>query len=131
MENRVTIEPIDFPTDMRGFVLEPVGPDELPRQRNVHLVVTLPGCVRGNHYHRRGSEITAVLGPGLLRYRDGSEIRDVHIPKSEAYRVRIPPGVAHAFQNTGTEPSLLIGFNTEPHDPRNPDVVRDELIKVD
>ena len=111
-------------------MLEPIGPDALPHQRNVHLVLTEPGCVRGNHYHERGSEVTAVLGPALVRYRDGDEVRDVHVPEGRAYRLTIPPGVAHAIQNTGTGLMVLLGFNSVVHDPACPDVVRDVLIET-
>jgi UDP-2-acetamido-2,6-beta-L-arabino-hexul-4-ose reductase len=128
MDVRIRIEPIAFPTDHRGLVIEPIGPDTLPHQRNVHFALTEPGCVRGNHYHERGTEITAVLGPALLRYRDQGEVRDLEIPEGRAYRVTIPPGIAHAFQNTGNGPMWLVGFNTEPHDPSRPDVIRDVLI---
>ncbi|MDR3635305.1 MAG: cupin domain-containing protein [Isosphaeraceae bacterium] len=130
MERKVVIETVTFSTDSRGLVLEPVGPDALPSQRNVHLVFTEPGCVRGNHFHRRGAEITVALGPGLFRYREGDEVRDFHLVDGQAYRFRIPPGIAHAFQNTGRGPMVLIGFNTEVHDPERPDVVRDVLIEV-
>lgn len=128
MDHRVIIEPIDYPTDARGMVLEPIGPGDLPTQRNVHLVLTGPGGVRGNHYHERGSEITVAIGPALARYRDGAEVRDLVIPEGRAYRFRIPPGVAHAFQNPGPGILVLIGFNTEANDPARPDVVRDVLI---
>jgi UDP-2-acetamido-2,6-beta-L-arabino-hexul-4-ose reductase len=126
----VVIEPVAYPSDARGLVLEPVDPDALPGQRNVHLVLTEPGRVRGNHYHRRGAEITVALGPALFRYRDGGEVRDFQIPAQAAYRFHIPPGVAHAFQNTGAGVLVLVGFNTEVHDPNAPDVVRDVLIDV-
>jgi UDP-2-acetamido-2,6-beta-L-arabino-hexul-4-ose reductase len=106
-----------------------MGPDLLPLRRNVHLVLTEPGQVRGNHYHQRGTEVTLAFGPALFRYRDGSEVRDVAIAAGQVSRITILPGVAHAFQNTGAERLLLIGFNTEPHDPARPDVVRDELIR--
>ncbi len=129
MEPRITFEPIAFPTDVRGLVLEPIGADALPQQRNVHLVLTEPGCVRGNHFHRRGTEITAALGPALMRYREGGELRDFKIPAGQAYRITIPPGIAHAFQNPGDGIMILIGFNTEAHDPVRPDVVRDVLIE--
>ncbi|HEX8203428.1 MAG TPA: hypothetical protein VF590_23330 [Isosphaeraceae bacterium] len=128
MEPRILIESVTFPTDARGLVLEPIGPDDLPRQRNVHLTLTGPGCVRGNHYHERGAEITVVLGPALARYRDAGAVRDFPIPEGRAYRFTIPPGVAHAFRNTGTEPMVLIGFNTAVHDLDRPDVVRDMLM---
>jgi UDP-2-acetamido-2,6-beta-L-arabino-hexul-4-ose reductase len=129
-DHRVTIETVAFPTDARGLVVEPLGPDALPLQRNVHLVLTGPGCVRGNHHHERGTEVTVVLGPALFRWRDGGEVRDVHVPDGQAYRMTIPPGVAHAFQNTGSDLMVLLGFNTVVHDPGCPDVVRDVIIDV-
>lgn len=130
MGSRIIIEAIPFASDARGLVLEPIGPDAFPHQRNAHLVLTAPGGVRGNHYHVRGSEVTVAIGPGLFRYRDGGEVRDVHIPEGRAFRFTIPPGVAHAFQNTGDGTMVLLGFNTEAHDPARPDVVRDVLIAV-
>jgi len=128
MDQRITIEPVSFPTDARGLVLEPIGPDALPLQSNVHLVLTGPGCVRGNHYHERGTEVSVVLGPALVRYRDGGQVRDVHVPEGRAYRFTIPPGVAHAIRNTGTGSMVVVAFNSEVHDPARPDVVRDVLI---
>jgi len=128
MDQRITIEPVSFPTDARGLVLEPIGPDALPLQSNVHLVLTGPGCVRGNHYHERGTEVSVVLGPALVRYRDGGQVRDVHVPEGRAYRFTIPPGVAHAIRNTGAGPLVVVAFNSEVHDPARPDVVRDVLI---
>jgi dTDP-4-dehydrorhamnose 3,5-epimerase-like enzyme len=128
MEPRITIEPVSFASDPRGLVLEPVGEDTLPHQRNVHLVLTEPGAVRGNHYHRRGSEVAVVLGPALFRYREAGEIRDVQVPEGQAYRFTIPPGLPHAIQNTGRSPMVLVAFNTVVHDPNDPDVVRDPLI---
>lgn len=125
----VEFEPVAYPTDARGLVIEPVGPADLPALRNVHLVVSEPGAIRGNHYHRVGSEITVAFGPALFRYRDGEAVRDLEIPAGAAYRFRIPAGVGHAFRNTGAGPMILIGFNTEPHDPTAPDVVRDVLIE--
>lgn len=129
MSQTVTIEPVAYPSDPRGLVIEPIGADDLPRQHNVHLVITVPGAIRGNHYHRRGSEITVVIGPALFRYREGSEVKEVHVPEGQAYRMAIPAGVPHAFQNTGQAPQVLIGFNTEIHDPAHPDVVREVLIE--
>jgi dTDP-4-dehydrorhamnose 3,5-epimerase-like enzyme len=129
MGQRITIEAIDFRSDARGLVLEPIGADDIPLQRNVHLVLTEPGGIRGNHYHVRGSEITVVLGPALFRYRDEGVVRDLHIPEGVAFRMRIPPGVAHAFRNTGEGTQVILGFNTVVHDPQSPDVVRDVLIE--
>lgn len=131
MSNRITIEPMTFPTDHRGLVIEPIGPDAIPLQQNVHLAVTEPGHIRGNHYHKQGHEVAVVLGPALFRYRNGpdGDIQDLNVAPGEAYRLRIPPGIAHAFQNPGSTPMIIIAFNTVVHDPNNPDVVRDVLIE--
>jgi UDP-2-acetamido-2,6-beta-L-arabino-hexul-4-ose reductase len=129
MGQRISIEPLEFPIDPRGLVIEPLGADALPLQRNVHLTLTEPGCVRGNHYHRRGLEVAVVLGPALVRYREGGEVHDFDVPDGCAYRFTIPPGVAHAFRNDGSGPMVLIGFNTVAHDPERPDVIRDVLIE--
>lgn len=128
MSDRLTIERLDPHTDPRGLVVEPMDSADLAKMRNAHVVWTEPGCIRGNHRHTRGSEITLAFGPALLRYRENGEIRDVPIAEGEIVRVRIPAGIAHAFQNTGDKPLLLIGFNTEPHDRAAPDVVADRLI---
>ncbi|WP_406693991.1 hypothetical protein V5E97_23400 [Singulisphaera sp. Ch08] len=132
MANRMTIEPMIYPTDHRGLVMEPIGPDALPHQQNVHLALTGPGHIRGNHYHKRGNEVVVVLGPALVRYREeqGEEIQDLHIPQGQAYRLKIPAGVSHAFQNPGPTPMVIIAFNTVVHDPDHPDVVRDVLIEA-
>ena len=129
MSQRVVIEPLAPVRDRRGMVVEPFGAEILTRQRNVHLVLTEPGQVRGNHYHRRGTEITLVLGPADFRYRDGDGVHDVHVEEGQTCRVTIPPGIAHAFRNPGPDRLVLIGFNTEPHDPAAPDVVRAVLIE--
>jgi dTDP-4-dehydrorhamnose 3,5-epimerase-like enzyme len=125
----VKIEPLLTHSDARGAVFEPLAASELATQRNVHVVLTDPGHVRGNHYHPRGTEILAVVGPALIRFKENGQIKDVEVPVKQALRLTIPPGVSHAIMNTGTTTNVLIGFNTLEHDPAHPDVVRDVLIE--
>ena len=126
---RVTFQPITYPTDHRGWVLEPLTPDEFPEQKNAHLVLTAPGCIRGNHYHVAGTEISVVIGPALVRYRDGDCLRDHALAPGEAVRFVFPAGISHAVKNTGDAPQIIISFNTAEHDRAKPDVVRDVLIE--
>lgn len=128
MNSQVVIQPVSLHTDPRGAVFEPLGPEGLAAQRNVHVALTEPGCVRGNHYHERGTEVAVVMGPALVRLRENGALRDVLVPAGTAFRFSIPPGVSHAFQNTGPGIQFLVGFNTVAHDPAHPDVVRDVLI---
>ncbi len=114
--------------DARGMVFEPLGAGELAAQRNVHVVVTRPGEVRGNHYHKEATEIFAVVGPALVRVRIDGAIRAFEVPDGEAQRFTIPPGVSHAIRHGGTAPAVLVSFSTRPHDPLDPDTHRDLLI---
>lgn len=124
----VTIETLRVAQDARGYVFEPMGPDALGQFRNVHVVYTIPGVVRGNHYHVRGTEVCSVAGPTLVRYRVDGELQDARVPAGQVWRFTFPPGVPHAFRNEGSEPTLLAAFNTEEHDPDRPDAVREVLL---
>ena len=124
----VEIRKLKVHADGRGAVFEPLEPSLLAGWRNVHTVVSEPGAVRGNHRHVRGTEITAVLGPALVRYRAGEQIEERHVPAGEAWRFAFPPGTAHAFKNTGAKTIVLVSFNTEEHDSARPDAEREELI---
>jgi dTDP-4-dehydrorhamnose 3,5-epimerase-like enzyme len=124
----VEIQQLKVHADGRGSVFEPLEPALLHGWRNVHAVVTEPGAIRGNHRHLRGTEITAVLGPALVRYACGERVEEVSVPPGEAWRFMFPPGTAHAFKNTGSKPFVLVSFNTEAHDAARPDVERVELI---
>ena len=126
----VKIEVLRVAKDGRGYVFEPMEPAGLAgRFRNVHVVYTIPGVVRGNHRHIVGTEICSVSGPTLVRYKQNHAVHDVRVPEGEIWRFEFPPGVAHAFRNEGTQPSLLAAFNTEEHDPGKPDAVKDVLIE--
>lgn len=129
MARRVQIETLRQHTDARGTVCEPLHPDEFPGMRNVHAVWSVPGAIRGNHYHRIGTEVLTVFGPALVRIREDGADYDTDVPAGTAMRFTFPPGVPHAILNTGTVPGLTIAFNTEAHDPARPDVVREVLIE--
>ena len=104
--------------------------NDFPNQKNAHIVLSMPGVIRGNHYHIRGKETIAVLGPALVRFHENDETKNVEIPLGQAYRFVFPPGVPHAIQNLGNEPNILMAFNTVEHDPQNPDSERTVLIEV-
>ena len=116
-------------SDARGAVVEPLDAAAFAAQQNVHVAVSRPGCVRGNHFHKVGTEILTVIGPALARFRDGGEVTDVPVAAGEAMRFTIPPGISHAVKNTGAQPCVMIAFNTVLHDRTAPDVFRDVLIE--
>lgn len=124
----VEIVKLKVHADARGAIFEPLEPQLLAGWRNVHTVISEPGSVRGNHAHLRGTEISAVVGPTLVRYREGTTVHDAEVPAGEVWRFRFPPGVAHAFRNLGDRAIVLVCFNTEEHDAARPDVERVALI---
>ena len=131
------VEP-DTPAEHQGVAGEAIAPESV--REHGHL--RLPGrfldrperAAEGGLDAQEREEIGAhpeaahPLGPALIRYRAGDEVRDVHVPPGRAYRFTIPPGIAHAIQNTGQERMVLVAFNSVVHDPECPDVVRDVLI---
>ena len=115
--------------DARWLVFEPLQAAELAAQQNVHVVLTRPGEVRGNHFHRVATEIFTIVGPALVRLRIAGELQDHEVPAGEVRRFTIPPGVAHAIRHGGTAPGVVVSFSTHSHDPLNPDTQRDVLIE--
>jgi dTDP-4-dehydrorhamnose 3,5-epimerase-like enzyme len=124
----VQIEKLETKSDPRGCVWEPLGAEKIAAQQNCHVVITGPGGIRGNHFHKRGVEIATQRGPALVRFCDARGVQDVNIAEGEVYRFVFPPNCAHAFHNSGTTPNVLVAFNTAPFDPAAPDVFRQELI---
>jgi UDP-2-acetamido-2,6-beta-L-arabino-hexul-4-ose reductase len=124
----VRIDAVTMHADVRGAVFEPVNAAELGAQRNAHVVISEPGAVRGNHRHHVGHEVTVVVGPAEVRYRQGGVVQEVQVPAGTAQRFRFPAGVSHAFRNPGPGVMLLASFNTEEHDPAHPDLERDVLF---
>jgi dTDP-4-dehydrorhamnose 3,5-epimerase-like enzyme len=125
----VSYERLKVIRDQRGLVLELLAAEDFASQRNAHIVVSLPGVVRGNHYHTKGTEMITILGPSLVRFREQGKIEDVVVPGGEAWRFIFISGVSHAIKNLSGETNILVAFNTLEHDPDNPDTHRDLLIE--
>jgi UDP-2-acetamido-2,6-beta-L-arabino-hexul-4-ose reductase len=125
---RALIESVKTHRDTRGSVFEPLNDAELAGQKNVHVVLTQPNEVRGNHVHKTAVETTSVVGPCLIRLKEGATIRDLEVPAGETWRLTIPPGVVHAFRNTGESTLVLVSFSTNLHDPGGADTLREQIL---
>jgi UDP-2-acetamido-2,6-beta-L-arabino-hexul-4-ose reductase len=123
------IESVRTHRDSRGALFEPLSDVELTAQKNVHVVLTQPNEVRGNHVHFTAVETTSVVGPCLVRLKECGAIRDVSVPAGEIWRFKIPPGVVHAFRNTGDAAMILVSFSTNIHDPAGADTLREVILE--
>jgi UDP-2-acetamido-2,6-beta-L-arabino-hexul-4-ose reductase len=126
--SQVIVQPVETHRDARGSLFEPLTDAELAGQKNVHVVLTEPKEVRGNHVHRTAFETTSVVGPCLIRLKEAGVIRDIEVPAGEVWRLTIPPGVVHAFRNTGESTMVLVSFSTNLHDPAGSDTVREQIL---
>ena len=126
--SRVAVQTVKTHRDARGSLFEPLSDAELAGQKNVHVVLTQPNEVRGNHVHRTAVETTSVVGPCLIRLKEAGAIRDLDVPPGEIWRLTIPPGVVHAFRNTGESTMVLVSFSTNLHDPAGSDTEREEIL---
>jgi dTDP-4-dehydrorhamnose 3,5-epimerase-like enzyme len=124
----VLIQVMRSHSDARGILFEPLDAIELTAQKNVHVVMTAPGETRGNHFHHATTEMSVVVGPCLVRLKEAGRIRDVEVPCGEAWRFTIPPGVVHAYRNTGPATMVLVSFASAVHDPAHPDTVREAIL---
>jgi dTDP-4-dehydrorhamnose 3,5-epimerase-like enzyme len=125
---RVVVQSVKTHRDARGILFEPLTDAELASQKNVHVVLTRPSEVRGNHVHRTAVETTTVVGPCLIRLKEAGTIRDLEVPAGETWRLTIPPGVVHAYRNTGESMMVLVSFSTNLHDPAGSDTQREEIL---
>src|ERR1700737_4348509 len=98
--SRVVVQSVKTHRDARGSLFEPLSDAELAGQKNVHVVLTQPNEVRGNHVHQTAVETTSVVGPCLIRLKENGSIRDLEVPAGEARRLTITPGVVPALRHT-------------------------------
>jgi UDP-2-acetamido-2,6-beta-L-arabino-hexul-4-ose reductase len=126
--SQVAVQSVKTHRDARGCLFEPLTDAELAAQKNVHVVLTQPNEVRGNHVHRTAVETTSVVGPCLIRLKEEGTIRDLEVPPGEIWRLTIPPGVVHAFRNTGEAAMVLVSFSTNLHDPMGSDTLREQIL---
>jgi oxalate decarboxylase/phosphoglucose isomerase-like protein (cupin superfamily) len=104
--------------DQRGWAAFPW--DRLPQPpvldpSSLHVVMTLPGMVRGNHLHPAAGEWLYVFaGRAELVWTDGQGRRRFRDLSGHQTLVYIPPGLAHAVTALGEDPMWLVAVRDEP-----------------
>ena len=131
--NGVIIEKLDAFTDARGWSVHPVDYGRLSNGGidNIHVVSMAPGAVRGNHFHKEQTEDVFIFGgPCRLVLRDTATgaVEELTIDEGRLTRIRLSPGIAHAFQNTGEGISYLVCSSERRFSPESPDTFREALI---
>ncbi len=121
-----TLEPITifelpdrFHRDPRGWAFFPFqgALDIIPAGCDLdsfHVVMTMPGAVRGNHRHPESAEWMHVFGGPVTLYWDQDGQTRERVMKSESCLIHIPAGTAHAVKNHGPGPIYLAAFREKP-----------------
>jgi dTDP-4-dehydrorhamnose 3,5-epimerase len=135
----VLIRALQFQRDDRGWLCELFRHDELePAQRPVmgYVSMAYAGVTRGPHEHTHQTDQFAFLGPSTFRLylwdnRPGSGTYGVYetleCGKSSPIAIQIPPGVVHAYRNTGTVEGLVYNFPDRLYAGQNRAALPDEI----
>ena len=131
----VRILSLDDRGDQRGFSysLRDQQFSFLGPVKDVHFSTTLPGHIRGNHFHRLRKEVLVV------RYEDAWTLAwdqgEGTAPETRKFEgagtvaVEIEPFASHAVRNDGQRPLLIFALTNGLYDPANPDSYSRELLR--
>lgn len=115
----VETKPLAFFSDDRGWLFELFRQDQLHEELlpvMAYVSLTLPGVVRGPHQHAEQTDHFAFIGPGSFTLYlwdvraespTWSQMMKLLIDESHRFFVTVPPGVVHAYKNTGQAPGLI------------------------
>jgi UDP-2-acetamido-2,6-beta-L-arabino-hexul-4-ose reductase len=113
--------------DGRGCLFEVA---KSTRAGQIFISRTLPGVIRGRHYHHSKVEKFCVVD-GIaviaLRSLDTNERVEIQVSGRDCRIVEIPPGWTHAIRNTGTSDLITIFWASEVFDPARPDTYGAEV----
>lgn len=120
-------EKLEVKKDERGSLVEIF---KIPDVGQVFYSTSLPGVVRGNHYHTRKREYFCVLEGNArirMRDRDSGAIKEYNVSGDKPEVVEMIINWTHNIENTGeTEMKLLVWAN-EIFDPEDPDTFPEEV----
>jgi dTDP-4-dehydrorhamnose 3,5-epimerase len=115
----VVIKPLPKFVDPRGWLTELYRDDELPvgfEPTMCYISVTRPGVARGPHEHVDQSDGFAFVSGSfqlfLWENRPGKPAAKMLVEVGEANPafVVVPPGVVHAYRNSGAADAFVLNF---------------------
>ena len=120
--------------DGRGRLMEMLRADDdiFVKFGQVYLTTTLPGVVKGWHYHKKQTDnVVCVYGMIRLGLYDGREdsptfgqVNEFYLGVHNPMLVQIPPQIYHGWKCVSLEEALIVNTVTEPYDYRDPDEYR-------
>ncbi len=113
----VTVREFKKFSDSRGWLAELFRTDELGDYQvaMAYLSVTHPGITRGPHEHVEQTDYFCFLGTFSLYLWDNREGSPTYrnkkvIENADGLIVTVPPGVVHAYRNSGLTGGIVLNF---------------------
>jgi dTDP-4-dehydrorhamnose 3,5-epimerase len=115
--NGLVIKKLHLYKDERGWLCEILRDDESKiKPAMAYLSMTKPGYVRGPHEHKEQTDYFCFIGKFRLYFWDNRKTS----PNYQEYKVIdvkdiptiaiVPPGIVHAYKNTGTNIAFVINL---------------------
>lgn len=107
--------------DQRGDLFEVIKSKNVGQ---IFISTTVPGIVRGNHFHHTKVEKFCVIrGDAIIEFRklDSEEILSYNVSGDKPQVVDIPPGYTHNIKNISDKEMITLFWANEIFDPNVPD----------
>ncbi len=127
---KLKIKELDAKENERGIVVEILKSSEMKEQiKEVLLIVSKPGVVRGNHYHKKKAEwLYIIMGKGKFIYEDvKTGERKEFIIDNKPTIIETPQNVAHAVKNIGDDDLYLLEISSHLY-AEDPDIFKKEIM---
>lgn len=113
--------------DKRGKLIEIF---KIPKVGQVFYATSIPGAIRGDHYHTRKIETFCVIegkGKISMRNRESGEIKEYIVSGDEPEISEMPMNWTHNIENIGKTEMKLIVWTSEIFDPKDPDTFSEKV----
>lgn len=120
------VKELEIHSDKRGWLVEMLKQNEIKEEiKQVYVATIKPGCVRGNHYHKKRKEWSLILNGKVRVFLENISKRkktSFIISSKSPKLLTIFPNVAHAIKNVGKEIVFLVSAQSDIYNPKKPDV---------
>lgn len=123
--------PLQRHEDERGILVENEYDFVSKNMKHFLLSFSLPGIIRGNHYHKHKREWFYVVKGKIKLY-----IMNLATKKKQEYiidsqkpeLIEIEPNIVHAIENIGEEEMIFLGIVNEGFNQNDPDTYVKKII---
>lgn len=125
--------PVKQNKDTRGRLLSNSVNPIMESVKHFFVSKSIPGAVRGNHYHKNKHEYFFVIqGKCLIVVEDieKHEKEELLVEDKDNIIVDMEPNKAHAMKNVGDNELILLALVNEILDQKNPDTYPYQVIKI-